>query len=95
MKVAGRSDPEFFYSKLGYVAKLTDLGPTSFAIDYGSYDEVAQNNDELTSYALMFVQSFSNWGTDIYGVWRNYDLTRTGVSYDDINAALIGARVKF
>jgi len=43
----------------------------------------------------MFVQSFSNWGTDVYGVWRNYDLTRTGASFDDINAALVGARVKF
>ncbi len=95
MKVAARNNPDFYYGKLGYIARLTDLGPTSFAFDYGRYDEVAQNDDELTTFAAMFVQSYSDWGTDIYAVWRNYDLARPGSSFDDVNAAMIGARVKF
>lgn len=95
MKVTGRNNPDFYYSKVGYIAKLTDMGPTSFAVDYGRYDEIAQNNDELTTFGAMFVQSYSNWGTDFYGVWRKHELARPGSSFDDVNAAMIGARVKF
>jgi len=95
MKTTGRNNPDFYYGKLGYIARLTDLGPTSFAIDYGSYDEIAQDNDELSTFGLMFVQSWSDWGADFYGVLRNYELSRPGSSFDDVNAAMLGARVKF
>jgi hypothetical protein len=95
MKVTGRNDPDFQYFKLGYIAQLTKLGSTAFAIDYGQYDQVAQNNDNADSYGLMFVQNFTNWGTEVYGGYRNYDLSRTGVALDDVDAVLMGARVKF
>jgi len=95
MKAAGRNDPDFQYLKLGYVAQLTKLGSTSFAVDIGQYDEVAQNNDSADTYAVMFVQNFTDWGTDVYGGYRNYDLSRTGASLDEVDAVLMGARVKF
>ncbi|MBT3790191.1 MAG: porin [Alphaproteobacteria bacterium] len=95
MKSAARSDPGFQYLKLGYLASWTKLGNTAFAVDYGQYDDVAQNNDEASSYALMFVQNLDNWGTELYGVYRNHELKRTGSSLDDIDAVLMGARVKF
>ena len=74
---------------------MTDLGPTSFAVDYGAYDEIAQNNDEATTFGVMFVQSLSDWGTEIYGVARKYKLTRPGSLLEDVDAAMIGARFKF
>ena len=95
MKSAARNDPDFQYLKLGYIATLTKLGSTSFAVDYGQYDEVAQNNDDADAWALMFVQNISDWDTDLYGVYRNYGLKRSGSNLDDIDAVLMGARVKF
>ncbi len=71
------------------------MGSTAFAIDYGDYNEVAQNNDDATSWGLMAVQNFSDWGTDIYALFRNYELSRTSASYDDIDVFMAGARVKF
>ena len=95
MKSAARNDPDFRYLKLGYLASWMKLGKTALAMDYGQYDEVAQNNDDATSYAVMVVQNLDDWGTELYGVYRNYDLNRTGASLNDIDAVMMGARVKF
>ncbi|MBT7747378.1 MAG: hypothetical protein HN725_18975 [Alphaproteobacteria bacterium] len=95
MKSAARNDPGFQYLKLGYMASWTKLGKTAFAVDYGQYDDVAQNSDEADAWALMLVQNFTDWGTEVYGVYRNYGLKRSGSNLDDIDAVLMGARVKF
>jgi hypothetical protein len=95
MKVSGRNDPDFQYFKLGYIAQITKLGSTAFAIDIGQYDEIAQNNDSADTWGLMFIQNFTDWGAEVYGGYRNYDLSRTGSSLDDVDAVLMGARVKF
>jgi hypothetical protein len=95
MKSAARNDPDFQYLKLGYLASWTKLGNTALAVDYGQYDEVAQNNDEASTYSVMMVQSLSDWGTDLYGIYRNYELDRPGSSLNDIDSVLMGARVKF
>lgn len=64
-------------------------------MDYGRFDNVAANDDEGSSFGLQFVQSISDWGTDLYAGYRRYDLDRTGASFDAIDVILAGARVKF
>ena len=94
-KSAARNDPDFQYLKLGYLASFTKMGKTAMAVDYGQYDEIAQNNDDAKSWAVMVVQNMDDWGTEFYGVYRNYDLDRSGATLDDVDAVLMGARVKF
>jgi hypothetical protein len=41
------------------------------------------------------VQNIDSWGTELYAGYRNYQLERESVDFEDINAVLAGARVKF
>jgi predicted porin len=95
MKASGRNNPSFYYGKLGYQADFFSCGQTALAIDYGRWDDVAQNNDESDSFSVMGVQNVSRWGTEVYLGYRWYDLERTGRDYDNIDAVLSGARIKF
>lgn len=88
-------DPTFIYGKLAYTVGLTSLGDTSFGVDYGVYKDVAQNNDEMTTFGLQVVQSLADVGTEVYLGYRNHELDRTGTSYDDIMAVMAGVNVAF
>ena len=44
---------------------------------------------------FQFVQSISEFGTELYAGYRRYELERPGASFDDIDVVLAGARVKF
>ena len=94
-KATGRDDASFMYGKLAYTVGLTSVGDTSFGIDYGVYEDVAQNNDEMTTFGLQVVQSLADVGTEVYLGYRNHELDRTGTSYDDIMAVMAGVNVAF
>ena len=88
-------DPEFWYIKLGYLAKLSRWGDTAFAIDYYDGDDIAAKSDESKTYGFFVVQNLKMYGTELYVGLRNYELDRKGADFDDITAVLAGARVKF
>lgn len=94
-KANGTDDPTFVYGKLAYTVGLTSLGDTSFGIDYGLYEDVAQNGDEMTTFGLQVVQALPDVGTEVYIGYRNHELDRTGTSYDDIMAVMAGVNVAF
>jgi hypothetical protein len=90
-----RDDPNFYYFKLGYLRKFFDVGPTALAVDYGRYNDIAQNGDEADTFGFFLVQNLANWGTELYIGYRNYDLDRKGANLKGIDAVLTGGRVKF
>ena len=89
------SDPVFVYGKLGYVAKIFDIGDTAFAIDFTRAENVQADGDEATSYGLAAVQNLAEYGTQFYLSVRNHELDRTGSNFDDVLSTLAGVRVKF
>jgi len=95
LKVSGRDDPTFFYTKLGYRTSVCKLGDTAFSIDYGNNDDVSVDGDEAESFGAQLVQYIDKWATEFYLSFRNYDLDRSGTDYEDVNALLSGLRVKF
>ncbi len=90
-----RDDGTFWYSKLGYRADIFSLGKTSFSVDYGKNENIANNGDKATTWSVAAVQDMSSWGTEVYLAFRNYQLESDQTSFDDVNAVLAGARVKF
>ena len=92
---AGRDDPMFYYTKLGYTASLNSLGATHFAVDYGRYLDMSQNGDRFTTVGVQVVQDIESIGSNVFVGFRNYALSQTGVSYDDIRALFTGAYVAF
>ncbi len=89
------SDPRSYYGKLGYIARIFDIGDTAFAVDFARADNIATDNDEATSYGLGAVQNLKDFGTQLYLGVRNHELDRAGSPFDDVLTTLAGARVKF
>lgn len=90
-----RDDPYFIYGKVGYKANFNSLGNTNFAIDYGHFEDIDQNDDETQSVGIFAVQQIEDAGIDLYFGYRWFDLDRPGTGYDSINAILFGSRIKF
>jgi len=90
-----RDDPVFYYGKVGYQAKWFDFGKTALAFDLGQVDDLAAVGDDGTLYGFGVVQNITDWGTELYTVWRHFELDRPGAKFDDINVGMAGVRVKF
>lgn len=95
----GSDDPTFFYGKLGYTTKaITDIGATSFSIDYMKAENVKSqsNAEEGTLLGIQFVQKLSQWGTELYAGYRTHEFDdNSGDDYDTIGALMTGLRIKF
>lgn len=92
---SGREDPIFYYAKLGYKAKLNSLGSTNFSVDYSMTNDLAQNDDEHSTFGVQAVQEIAGTGSALYFGYRNHSLERTSTDYDDIHTVLAGAFVAF
>ena len=91
----GRDDAGYWYTKLGYKASLFSPGTTAFSLDYGQSNDLAANDDEGKSFGAAFVQNIEDWGTEIYLTYRLYQLDRDHYDFDNVNAVMTGARIKF
>ena len=91
-----RSDsPFFWYGKIGYQAKLTALGKTNIAIDFGQFNDVAVDGDEFQTIGVQLVQDIDKAGANLFLAYRHHSLDRTGSSFDDISAVMGGAFLAF
>lgn len=90
-------DASYYYGKLGYIASIFSVGPTAFAVDYGTYTDIKRtsNNDDADTFGVFVVQNITKWRTELYLGYRNHSLDREGADFDDINAAMAGIRIKF
>ncbi len=95
MIASNREEPLFYYAKLGYKADFFAIGTTALALDYGRFNDIAQNDDEADTFSLLAVQNLTKLGTELYIGYRLYRLERPGSDFDEINAVLTGARIKF
>ena len=95
MQASGRDDPTFYYAKLGYKWKHFDFGPTAVSFDFGTHNDVAQNDDAADTFGLQFVQKLTNWRTELYLGYRYFDLERKGKDFEDIYAFFGGGRIRF
>lgn len=89
------NEGSFWYAKLGYRAKLTSLGTTSFSVDYGMFDDFMTDGGEAEAFAFGVVQDIPSWGTELYLAYRQYMYDESTLDVEDINVFMAGTRVKF
>ncbi len=96
---AGGDDPMFMYGKIGYICKeLFPVGSTAVSVDYGLYENIEHQDteEEGTSYGVQFVQKISDYSTELYAAYRNFELEdNTGADYEPISVMMGGVRFKF
>jgi hypothetical protein len=56
---------------------------------------MATENDEFDEVSLLFVQSLSDYGTQVYGGFQNLAYDTTAANFDDITGVFMGMRVVF
>ncbi len=90
-----KDDPGFWYAKIGYKTQFFSIGKSAFAVDYGTWNDLAKNSDEAKAFGFGFVQNVDDWKTEFYLGYRLYSLDRIDTNYDDVNSVMTGARIKF
>jgi predicted porin len=85
-----KDDSIFYYFKLGY-----KTGIHAVSVDYGRGEDITTDGDTFDSVGVAYV--VRPWeSVEFYGTYRWHTLDRDGVNdIEDINAAMIGGRVKF
>jgi predicted porin len=82
-------DGKNYYGKLGY-----QFGKWDFSVDYTYSENIAQDGDEAQSIGAAAVWNI--WeSVQFYGSYRWHELDRDNVNTDDVNAVMVGGRVKF
>ncbi|MCW5202378.1 porin [Desulfobulbus sp. US4] len=95
---ANGEDPTFMYGKIGYKTKIFSAGSTALSFDYGVYENIKNQDaeEEGTTYGVQFVQSLSDYNTDLVVGYRNFELEdNTSADYEPISLVIAGARIKF
>ncbi|MCG6929974.1 MAG: porin [Desulfofustis sp.] len=92
---AGMDDAAFWWAKLGYLKQFFDNAATAFSIDYGEAQNYTLNDDTGTTWALAAVHNVYPWHTEFYAIYRMYLADSDSADFDDVNAFMAGARLKF
>ncbi|MFV3077951.1 hypothetical protein [Niveispirillum fermenti] len=88
-------DTNFWYGKLGYMAKMNSLGNTAFSIDYFTQDDLGVRGSEGDAYGAWIVQVIDGLATDLYAGVRNHQYKTPTTNFHDVTAVMTGARVRF
>src|SRR5262245_5783028 len=93
---ADHSNPFNVYAKLGWDTKFLSIGPAGFGVDYTFGKNISAKDDEGQSVGIAALQTFQEYGIELYTQFRWYQLDRaTGPSFDDIFLGTMGSRVRF
>ena len=89
-------NPYNLYGKLAWDTSFFPIGATGFGADFTYGENVSAEGDEGYSFGLATVQLLEDYGTEIYGQLRVFDLdVDAGNSVDEIFVGTVGTRVKF
>ncbi len=92
---SGSLTGSYGYVKLGWQYDLIAWGKTAFAVDYYSGSDMVTGGSESESTGISVVQYVTDWNTEIYATWRDYDYSEPETSFQSSNAVFVGARFKF
>ncbi|WP_029015054.1 porin [Niveispirillum irakense] len=91
----GPRNSDFWYSKLGYIAKLTSLGNSAFAVDYYKQEDFAVAGADSKAWGLSYVQTVDAFAADFYLGFRNHEYNTPTADFRDVYGFISGARVRF
>jgi predicted porin len=96
-----RHDADYIAGGIGYLAKIFGVGPTAFAADYWSFNNINASTTsagewEADQWGIGVEQQFSDIGASAYLGYRNTDFSLPApLSIDDVNVVVAGMRVVF
>jgi hypothetical protein len=99
---SNNDDGSYWFGKVGYQMKALSYGSTSFAVDYGQYDDMKAASSGHTQYdgdmwGAEMVQKLDAINTEVYLAYRLYELddNKDSTDYENVAVLLSGARFSF
>lgn len=87
---------QYVWTRVGWRTDFFDFGATSLSVDYYNGRDFVSDGARTENFGLYAVQSVKSFSVDLYAGWRRFTYSdRTGVSYQDADGVLIGARLFF
>jgi hypothetical protein len=88
--------PNYYWVRAGWQTDGLAVGTTSLSIDYYDGSDFLSDGSKTENYGLYAVQDFDDLSLNLYAGWRRFSYSdRLGVSYEDADGVLIGARLYF
>jgi hypothetical protein len=88
--------PSYVWARAGWLAEIFSVGTTALSVDYYNGSDFRTEGAVTENYGFYAVQSFDAASIDIYASWRTFTYSdNTGVSYQDAQGVLAGARFYF
>ena len=94
-KEEGLDDATLWWAKLGYKTNFYEGATTAFSLDYGESESISVNDEKGSTWALAAVHDVTDWGTEFYAIYRMYMADSDRGDFDDVNALMAGARLRF
>jgi hypothetical protein len=90
-------DTDFYYVKLGIARRWNSHGKTAISIGYGETSDSVSQGDDTTALGIDFVQFIDSAALELFAGYRHweYDDDQVGISYQDMDHVIMGARMKF
>ena len=86
----------YYYGKIGYIARVLPFGDTAMSIDYYSGSDFETVGDSSDSWGIGIVQDFDAQNIEAYLGYRDYAYSDTAaVSYQDASSIIFGTRWRF
>lgn len=85
----------YIYGKVGLLREYFDVGPTAFGVDYYYGEDIAAVDSTSRSMSVAVVQTVKDYNTEFYLTYRRYEYDTTTEDFEDGDAILGGARIKF
>lgn len=93
----GGEDSDLFFVKAGFQTDgICDWGTSALSVSYARGDDMEGGKDrEGNDVAFAFAQDIDAIGTELYVGFHHYWFDAPGVEFENINAGIIGAQIKF
>jgi len=92
---ADQHDPVMVFFGANYDRKFSELGVTSFTGSYQQVNSLAASGDTAKSWQVTALQNIDAAAFEAYASYTHHELDRDGFTFGDVDAVLIGGRIKF
>jgi len=92
---AGHNDPIMINFGANFDRKFSELGVTSLSGQWQQVDNLASDGDVARVWSLAVVQKIDAAAFEAYAQYVNAELEREATTFGDIDAVMIGGRIKF
>lgn len=85
----------YAYGKIGFLRDFVGIGKTAFGVDFYYGEDIAAADTTSRSIGLAVVQNIKKYNTELYLGYRRYQYDTSAADFEEGDAVLSGARVKF